>query len=61
MMDDNINFLALCKGGERYIFIYDDDHRADCLHTIGRFAGDKEPSFSWYDAARLSQEIRGKQ
>ena len=61
MMDDNINFLALCKGGERYIFIYDDDHQTDCLHTIGRFAGDKSLSFSWFDAARLSQEIRGNQ
>ena len=62
MMDDNINFLALCKGEERYIFLYDDAHQTECLHTIGRFAADKELSFSWYDASRLSQEIRqGKQ
>src|SRR6185436_20666455 len=54
----DINVLALVKGEERYIFLYDDDHRSDALRTLGRFASNPELSFSWYDAAVLSQRIR---
>jgi len=28
------------------------------MQTLGRFAGDPELSFSWYDAAVLSQKVR---
>jgi hypothetical protein len=54
----DINVLALVKGEERYIFLYDDAHRADALRMLGRFASNPELSFSWYDAAILSQRIR---
>lgn len=54
----DINVLALVKGQERYIFLYDDAHRAEALRTLGRFASNPELSFSWYDAAVLSQRIR---
>jgi hypothetical protein len=54
----DINVLALVKGEERYIFLYDDDHKSDALRTLGRFASNPELSFSWYDAAVLSQRIR---
>jgi hypothetical protein len=54
----DINVLALVKGEERYIFLYDDTHRSDALRTLGRFASNPELSFSWYDAAVLSQRIR---
>jgi hypothetical protein len=54
----DINVLALVKGNERYVFLYDDKNRADALRTLGRFASDPELSFSWYDAAVLSQKIR---
>jgi hypothetical protein len=54
----DINVLALVKGEERYIFLYDDEHRAEALRTLGRFASNPELSFSWYDAAVLSQRIR---
>lgn len=57
-MTEDINVLALVKGEERYIFLYDDQHRADALRTLGRFASNPELSFSWYDAAVLSQRIR---
>lgn len=55
-----INVLALAKGHERYIFLYDDKHRIDTLQTFGRFAGNPDLSFTWYDAANLSQKIRRK-
>jgi hypothetical protein len=57
-VSDDINVLALIKGKERYIFLYDDDHRADALRTLGRFASNPDLSFSWYDAAVLSQKVR---
>jgi len=57
-MADEINVLALVKGNERYIFLYDDASRKETLLTLGRFATDPELSFTWYDAALLSQKIR---
>lgn len=57
-MSQDINVLALVKGEERYIFLYDDDNRAETLRMLGRFASDSELSFSWYDAAVLSQKVR---
>ncbi len=58
MNDDDINVLALVKGRERYIFLFDDTQRADALRTLGRFASNTDLSFSWYDAAVLSQKVR---
>jgi len=55
---EDINVLALVKGGERYVFLYDDTSRAETLRTLGRYASNPELSFTWYDAAVLSQKIR---
>ena len=57
-MTRDINVLALVKGEERYIFLFDDNNRAEALRTLGRFASNPELSFTWYDAAVLSQKIR---
>ena len=57
-MSQDINVLALVKGSERYVFLYDDASRAETLRTLGRFASNPELSFTWYDAAVLSQKIR---
>lgn len=57
-MSQDINVLALVKGPERYIFLFDDDNRSEALRTLGRYASNPELSFSWYDAAVLSQKIR---
>jgi hypothetical protein len=54
----DINVIALVKGGERYVFLYDDDSRAEALQTLGRHAANPDLSFSWYDAAVLAQKIR---
>lgn len=54
----DINVLALVKGEERYIFLYDDSRRAQTLRTLGRYASNPDLSFSWYDAAVLSQKVR---
>jgi hypothetical protein len=57
-MPQGINVLALVKDGERYVFLYDDHSTAQVLQTLGRYAADPELSFSWYDAAVLSQRVR---
>ena len=57
-MNDDINVLALVKGKERYIFLYDDSQQAEALRTLGRQAANPDLSFSWYDAAVLGKKIR---
>lgn len=57
-MSEDINVLALVKGTERYVFLYDDSSRAETLRVLGRYASSPELSFTWYDAAVLSQKIR---
>ena len=57
-MAQDINVLALVKGRERYVFLYDDSSRAETLRVLGRYASNPELSFTWYDAAVLSQKIR---
>jgi hypothetical protein len=56
-MQRGINVLALIKGEERYVFLYDDDGADQLLQTLGQYAADPELSFSWYDAAVMSQRI----
>ena len=57
-MTQDINVLALVKGKERYVFLFDDDNRSDAIRTLGRYASNPDLSFSWYDAAVLSDKIR---
>lgn len=58
MASQDINVLALVKGAERYVFLYDDASRAETLRVLGRYASNPDLSFTWYDAAVLSQKIR---
>lgn len=57
-MDREINILALVKGEERYVFLYDDRNRVETLRMLGRYAADPQLSFTWYDAAVMSKKIR---
>lgn len=57
-MQRSTNVLALVKESERYIFLYDDDSPAELLQTLGKYAADTQLSFTWYDAAILSQKVR---
>jgi hypothetical protein len=58
MTTQGFNVLALVKESERYVFLYDDESPAALLQTLGRYANDEELSFTWYDAAVLSQKVR---
>lgn len=55
---EEINVLAMMKGEERYVFLYDDKNRVETLRTLGRYAADPQLSFTWYDAAVMSKKIR---
>jgi hypothetical protein len=57
-MNSEVNVVALVRGEEQYIFMFDEDNRTETLRMLGRFAADPELSFTWYDAAILSQRIR---
>ena len=57
-MEQEINVLAMMKGEERYVFLYDDKNRVETLRTLGRYAADPQLSFTWYDAAVMSKKIR---
>lgn len=57
-VSQDINVIALVKGEERYIFLFNDSQKSETLRTLGRYASDSNLSFSWYDAAVLSQKVR---
>jgi hypothetical protein len=58
MTSRDINVIALVKGGERYVFLYDDDSRDEALQALARHASNPDLSFSWYDASVLGQKVR---
>ncbi len=57
-MQRELNVLALIKGDDKYVFLFDDANRVETLRMLGRYAADPELNFTWYDAAMLSQRIR---
>jgi hypothetical protein len=53
-----LNVLALIKGNERYVFIYDDDSRQPVIDAFRDHAADPRLNFNWYDAAVLTDKAR---
>jgi hypothetical protein len=51
-----LNVLALLKGAERYIYVYDDDSRDTLLEAFQAHAADPELSLNWFDAAVLARK-----
>lgn len=52
-----LHTVALIKGDERYLFVFDDTQEPEVLRVFGRFASNPALSFTWYDAALLSQKV----
>jgi hypothetical protein len=52
------NVLALIKGEERFIFIYDDESRDTLLNAFRDQAADPRLSLTWFDAAVLTDKAR---
>jgi hypothetical protein len=53
-----VNVLALIKGKESYVFVYDDISRPRLIDTFRDNAADPDLSFSWFDAAVLTEKAR---
>jgi hypothetical protein len=55
---EEFNVLALVKGGERYVYVYDDESRPCLLELFRDQAADPALSLNWFDAAVLAQKAR---
>ena len=57
-MPRELNVLALIKGNEHYVYVYDDASRAELIDALRNQAADPHLSFSWFDAAVLTEKAR---
>ena len=55
-MPIELNVLALIKGDEKYVFVYDDASQDQLLDAFREQAGDARLSLSWFDAGVLSRK-----
>ena len=60
-MTQELNVLALIKGAERFIFVYDDDSTDALIDDIRHKAADPAVSLNWFDAAVLTERVRNPQ
>jgi hypothetical protein len=56
-----LNVLALIKGAERFIFVYDDDSKDALIDDIRHKAADPAVALNWFDAAVLTERVRNPQ
>jgi len=57
-LPNELNVLALVKGTEHYIFIYDDDSRGQLIDNFRDLAADPGLNLSWFDAMVLTTKAR---
>ncbi len=57
-MAQEFNVLALIKGQERYLYVYDDASRARLIDAFRDQAADPAMNFTWFDAAVLTDKAR---
>ncbi len=57
-MPEEFNVLALVKGQERYIYVYDDESRQQLIDAFRDQAADPNLSLNWFDAMVLSKKAR---
>lgn len=51
----DLNVLALFKGKDRYIFVYDDAGKDAVVDAVRHCAADPATNFNWFDAAVLTE------
>lgn len=59
-MQRELNVLALIKGVERYVYVYDDASQPALIDAFRDQAADPLLSFSWFDAAVLTEKARAQ-
>jgi hypothetical protein len=52
------NVIALIKGDERYVYVYDDESRAALSEAFQEHAAHPHLSLNWFDAAVLTQKAQ---
>ena len=57
-MRRELNVLALIKGAERYVYLYDDASRDELISAFRDQAAAPGLSLSWFDAAVLTRRAR---
>lgn len=57
-MAHELNVLALVKGGERYVFVFDDESRAKLIDSFRDLAANPHLSLTWFDALVLTRKAR---
>lgn len=57
-MTHDLNVLALFKGAERFIFVYDDASRDDVVTAVRDAAADPAVALNWFDAAVLTDRAK---
>lgn len=58
MPQTEINVLAIIKGKQRFVFLYDDASVNELVETFGEYAANPDLEFSWHDAAMMAQKVR---
>ena len=53
-----VSILALIKGKERFVYVYDDESRDDLLATLRDHAASPTVDLSWFDASILRERAR---
>jgi hypothetical protein len=59
-MQRELNVLALHKGTEHYLFLYDDNSVPSLVDLFRRYASDTEISFNWFDAAVMTEKCKSQ-
>lgn len=60
-MSNEVNVLALIKGDEHYVYVYDEDSRPQVIDTFRDQAADPGLSLNWFDAMVLTTKAREQQ
>jgi len=57
-MNGDLNVIVVLKGSERYVWLYSDEQRTECVQSIGRMASNPELSLTCHDAAMAIRKIK---
>jgi hypothetical protein len=57
-MQHELSVLALVKGRERFIYVFDDASREQLIDTVRDQAADPKVNLSWFDAVALTERAR---
>lgn len=57
-MTCDLNVIALIKGSERFIFVFDDGSRDEVIAEVRDRAADPATGLNWSDAAVLTDRVR---